>query len=490
MRMPLGRAMGWLAEQAPERPAIVHEGRSVTRGELELRSNRLARAYAERGVGPGDLVTLALGNGIGFYEAALACWKLGAVPQPISSRLPAPERLALLELARPRLVVGAPPGEVEEARWLPAGFEPDLSLSDAPLPERVSPYFKAMASGGSTGRPKLIVDHGAALCDPEQPHRGLGMRRDGVQLVAGPLHHQGPFVFSMFGLFTGNLLVVMTRFDASRALELIERHRVDWVFLVPTMSQRIWRLPREERLSRDLSSLRRVMSTGSPWPAWLKREFIEWLGPERILEGYGGTEQTGGTMITGREALERPGSVGRIQAGGRLRILGPDGRELPPGEVGEVYFLPPGGPGSTYHYLGAEPRRHEGWESLGDLGWLDADGYLYLADRRTDMVVTGGANVYPAEVEAALDSHPAVRSSAVIGLPDEDLGQRLHAIVDAIAPVDAEELRAHVAARLARYKVPRSFELTSEPLRDDAGKLRRSALREARLQARRARSEP
>ncbi len=480
-QMSLGRAVGWLAEQDPERPSIVHEGQSVTRRELELRSNRLARAYAELGVGEGDLVTIALGNGIGFFEAALACWKLGAVPQPISARLPPPERRALVELADPRLVVGAPPGECEDRPALPADFAPDPALPDAPLPDRVAPYFKAMATGGSTGRPKLIVDHKEAVCDPEQALRGLGMRRDGAQLVAGPLYHQGPFVFAMLGLFSGNLLAVMTRFDASRALELIERHRVDWVFLVPTMSHRIWRLPPEERLSRDLSSLKRVMSTGSPWPVWLKRAFIEWLGPDRILEAYGGTEQQGGTLITGREWLERPGSVGRMTAGARVRILGPDGRELPAGEVGEIFLLPPGGQGSTYHYVGATPHAREGWESLGDLGWVDADGYLFLADRRVDMVVTGGANVYPAEVEAALDSHPAVRSSAVIGLPDDDLGQRLHAIVDVTAPVDEAALRAHVAARLAGYKVPRSFELAREPLRDDAGKLRRSALRAARL---------
>jgi bile acid-coenzyme A ligase len=484
MQMSLGRAAGWLAEQDPERPSIVHEGRTITRRELEASSNRLARAYAELGVGEGDLVTIALANGIEFFQATLACWKLGAVPQPISSRLPPPERQALVELADPRLVVGAPAGEFERRRALPAGFEPDPALPEGPLPDRISPYWKAMATGGSTGRPKLIVEHKQGVCDPEAPVRGLGMRRDGAQLVAGPLYHQGPFVFSMYGLFSGNLLVVMTRFDASRALELIERHRVDWVFLVPTMSHRIWRLPREERESRDLSSLHRVMSTGSPWPVWLKRAFLEWLGPDRILEGYGGTEQQGGTMITGREALERPGSVGRITGGARLRILGPDGRELPPGEVGEIFLMPPGGPGSTYHYVGATPHARDGWESLGDMGWVDAEGYLYLADRCTDMVVTGGANVNPAEVEAALDSHPAVRSSAVIGLPDEDLGQRLHAIVDVTSPVEEEVLRAHVAAQLAGYKVPRSFEFAREPLRDDAGKLRRSALREARLRDR------
>jgi bile acid-coenzyme A ligase len=163
-------------------------------------------------------------------------------------------------------------------------------------------------------------------------------------------------------------------------------------------------------------------------------------------------------------------------------VLGPDGRELPPGEIGEVYMMPPGGQGSTYQYIGAEPSAtSDGWETLGDLGYLDEEGYLYLVDRRTDMIVTGGANVYPAEVEAALEAHPAVRSSAVIGLPDDDLGQRIHAIVETAEPLSDDELRAHLAGQLARYKIPRTFERVREPLRDDAGKVRRPALREARL---------
>jgi bile acid-coenzyme A ligase len=162
--------------------------------------------------------------------------------------------------------------------------------------------------------------------------------------------------------------------------------------------------------------------------------------------------------------------------------MGPGGEELPPGEIGEVYLMPPGGPGSTYHYLGSEAKAtHDGWESLGDLGYVDEDGYLYLADRLSDMVVTGGANVYPAEVEAALDAHPSVRSSAVIGLPDDDLGQRVHAIVDSPVALLDEELRAHLAKHLAPYKIPRSFERVDAPLRDDAGKVCRPALREGRL---------
>jgi bile acid-coenzyme A ligase len=252
------------------------------------------------------------------------------------------------------------------------------------------------------------------------------------------------------------------------------------------MLRRIWQLPQEVRESADLSSLRLIFSSGSPWPAWLKSDYINWLGPDRLLEMYGGTEGNGSTVITGRQALEHPGSVGKPLPGVGLRILDPEtGDELPAGAVGEVFFLPPGGQGSTYRYIGAEAKSREGWETLGDLGFVDADGFLYLVDRRTDLVVSGGANVYPAEVEAALERHPHVRSAAVIGLPDDDLGHRVHAIVDiGAAPptgVGDDDLRTHLREHLAPYKVPRTFEFVTNPLRDDAGKVRRSALREARI---------
>ncbi|HEU4430619.1 MAG TPA: AMP-binding protein, partial [Myxococcota bacterium] len=267
-----------------------------------------------------------------------------------------------------------------------------------------------------------------------------------------------------------------------QALALIERHGVDWVLFVPTMMQRIAKLPADVRNKYDLASLRRVMCSGAPSPIWLKRFWIEWLGPEKIYEAYGGTERIAGTVIDGVEWLAHPGSVGKPPPGRMMRAQRPDGTLCAPGEIGEIYMKPAAGQGTTYRYIGAEATATgDGWETLGDVGWFDADGYLYLADRKTDMILVGGSNVYPAEVEAAIDAHPAVRSSAVIGLPDDDLGNRVHALVDAPAGVTADTLRAYLGERLVAYKIPRSFEFVSEPLRDDAGKLRRSALREARL---------
>jgi bile acid-coenzyme A ligase len=478
--MSYGRAFAWHAERAPDRAAILHEERSATFGALDRRANRLARAYAALGVGPGDLVTIALPNSIEAFEATLATWRLGATPQPVSSRLPELERRAIVELARPALVVGAPPGERHAFRSVPIGYEPDAGCGDEPLPDVVPRHVRCMTSGGSTGRPKLIVDLAPGHCDPEGAENG--MRAGGATLVPGPLYHAGPFMTSWQQLLCGGTVVLMTRFDPEHALALLERHRIEWVLFVPTMMQRIWRLPAEVRARYDVSSLRRVMSTGAPSPDWLKRGWIEWLGPEKIYEAYGGTERTGGTMISGSEWLAHPGSVGRPTLGRKIRVQRPDGGECAPGEVGEVFMMPPAGRGSTYRYIGAEPvASADGWETLGDMGYLDADGFLYLVERKSDMILVGGANVYPAEIEAALDAHPAVRSSAVIGLPDEDLGSRVHALVDAIAPVSEDELREHLAARLVRYKIPRSFEFVAEPLRDDAGKVRRSALREARL---------
>ena len=481
--MSYGRAFRWHAERAPNQAAILFGTHQACRDALERRSNRLARAYQLLGVTAGDLVTIALPNGIEFFEACLAIWKLGATPSPISSRLPERERAAIVEGASPALVVGARPGEFSGRASVSKGYEPDASVSDEVLPDRISECARAMTSGGSTGRPKVILDLTSAHCDPEQPENR--MTAGGTTLVPGPLYHAGPFITAWQSLLCGRRVVLLDHFDPRLCLEQIERHQVDWVLFVPTMMQRIWRLPKSEREHWNLSSLRTVMCSGAPSPDWLKRAWIGWLGPERIFEAYGGSERMGGTQISGEEWLRHPGSVGRPSGGRQLRIQGEDGRELPPGEIGEVFMMPPGGQGSTYRYIGAEATASgDGWESLGDLGYLDDDGYLYLVDRKTDMIVTGGENVYPAEVEAAIDEHPRVRSSAVVGLPDEDLGQRVHGIVDAPSPIDEQELREHLGQRLALYKIPRSFEFVGEPLRDDAGKLRRSALREERLAGR------
>jgi bile acid-coenzyme A ligase len=225
----------------------------------------------------------------------------------------------------------------------------------------------------------------------------------------------------------------------------------------------------------------------APMPAWLKQAWIDWLGAERIWELYGGTEAQGSTVICGTEWLEHRGSVGR-PVNCDIRILDEQGVVRPPGEVGEIFLLPAGGPGATYHYLGAEARAAgEGYESIGDFGWLDADGYLYIADRRTDLILSGGANIYPAEVEVALMEHPGVEVAVVIGLPHEDLGAVAHAIVkpqaDWTEPLDQAVLSDFLSERLVRYKTPRSYEFTGASLRDDAGKVRRAQLREERLGA-------
>lgn len=474
-----GRALTLNAERRPDAVAFVHDGVETTHAVLEAAANRRARAFAEAGVEAGDFVTVALPNGLEFIESLFACWKLGATPQPVSARLPRHERDAIIELADPKLVVGVEAGSLGDRATVPMGFDASGHSSDA-LPDRVSRYRMAICSGGSTGRPKVVVDHIPGELDPELPFQGLAPPSS--LLVPGPLYHSGPLINCIHVLLGGGKVVAMSRFDAKEALDLIQQHRLQLAIFVPTMLLRIWKLPEAVRRSADLSSLHRVVSSSASLPDWLQREWIEWIGPERVWEAYGGSERIGGTIISGTEWLERPGSVGRPTEGRALRVLDAEGRDCPPGEIGDVYFMPPGGPGSTYHYLGAEPRRTpDGWETLGDMGYVDADGYLFLVDRRTDLIITGGANVYPAEVEGAIEAHPSVRSCAVIGLPDEDLGARVHAIVDAVEPVDEASLRAWVEERLVRYKVPRSFEFADGPLKDDAGKVRRRALREARL---------
>ena len=473
--------IGDLAKVQPDWPAISHEAMSITRLELHQSTNRLARAYEGLGVQEGDFVTIALPNSIEFYQACIATWKLGATPQPISAKLPRVEQIAIVRLAKPALLVGSGADLALGIQTLPANFMPYLALSDADLPDKVSRFWKAPTSGGSTGRPKIIVSEIPGCFDFSQ-NKPLQQEFDRAQLVPGPLYHNGPFSFSMNGLFLGNHIVVMTRFDAEQTLALIEAHNIDWMMMVPTMMSRIWKLPDEIRLKYDLSSLRVMLHLAAPCPPWLKERWIEWLGGDRVHELFGGTEGTGATWITGDEWLAHRGSVGKLLGGAKVKVVNEQGETLPNGEIGEIYLLPPGGQGSTYHYIGAESSGLDGgWESLGDLGYVDSQGYLYLSDRKTDMILAGGANIYPAEIEAAIDTHPLVRSSAVIGLPDDDLGQSVHAIVDAAEALTDEVLLQHLTEHLARYKIPRTIERVQTPLRDDAGKTRRSALLKERI---------
>lgn len=467
------------AQRSPGRTALILDAQAVSYGELDARTNQRARLLAATGVGFGDYVTIALPNGREFYETTFAAWKLGAVPNVVAAKLARPEMEAILDIVRPKLFVGTPPrAGIATVAEGAGGVE---AYSTDPLPEVVSPNWKAMTSGGSTGRPKVIVDAMPARWDPTEGF--LGQQPGDVILNPGPLYHNAPFHCITMGMFVGATIVEMGRFDALRAVELIEAHGVNWVTMVPTMMHRIWRLGPEALSRFRLPSLRMMLHMAAPCPPWLKEAWIGWLGGERVWEYYGVTEATGSTMISGTDWLAHRGSVGRARPGYAIRILDAEGQPVPTGEVGEVYVRPDSGAGSTYHYLGSEPTRVGEWETHGDMGWLDAEGYLYLSDRRRDLIISGGANIYPAEVEAAIDAHPKVRTCAVIGLPDPEWGERVHAIIQPVEgeSPDAVELLAFLAERLTRYKLPKTIEFTAEPLRDEAGKVRRLALREARI---------
>jgi bile acid-coenzyme A ligase len=480
-----GRRITDLARADPHRSSVTCGATGLTRAELEAAANRLARRLATMDVTVGTMVTIALPNSLEFMVATVAAWKLGAIPQPVSPRLPVRELRSVIELAESRVVLGLGGGSgglsLGEGRHvLPIEALWPSDLNDEPLEDAVSPAWKAPTSGGSTGTPKLIVSGDAGLIKPDGP-RPLLLEPDDCLVMPGPLYHNGPLVWTCQALLWGAHVVLLPRFDAEATLAAIAEHRAEIVYLVPTMMKRIWRLPEQVRKRFDLSSLRVVWHLAEPCPPWLKQAWIEWLGPERIVELYAGTEGQVATVITGTEWLTHRGSVGR-PINGEISICDPEGNELPPGTEGEVW-LRGRRKSPTYHYVGASPRQREGgWESLGDCGWLDVDGYLYLGDRMLDMILTGGANVYPAEVEAAILEHPAVHSCAVIGLPDEDRGNIVHAIVetgpDWLSPT---ELNEFLAERLVTYKLPRSIEFVDEPLRDDAGKVRRSQLRAERI---------
>ena len=472
------RAIADNAARQPDRIAITCGDESITWAEFEARTNRLARAFAALGVTEDSFVTIGLPNSIGFFEACVATWKLGATPQPISYRLPDRERQAIVELAESSLVVGALPEAHPNRQVVPIGYEADPSLDDSQLEDIIAKRWKAPTSGGSTGRPKLIVAADPGVTNTEAP--GMGQRRDGVAFIPGPLYHNAPFSFAASALMHGNHVVILAKFEAEATLAAIDKHGPDWMLLVPTMMQRITRLPDEVRDRYNVDSLQTVWHMASPCPPWLKEAWCTWLGGEKIFELYAGTEAQSVTIIRGDEWMAHRGSVGKV-VGGEMRIQDPDTYAvLPAGEIGEV-FMRTGSDRKSYEYIGAEARvSPDGWESLGDMGYMDEDGYLYLADRRSDMILSGGANIYPAEIESAIDEHPSVISCAAIGLPDEDLGNRIHAVVQVSAPITADEMSKFLADRLVRYKIPRTYDFVDFVVRDDAGKVRRSALRDER----------
>lgn len=471
-----------IGRHGADREAMRFGDASASWSEIERASNRRAWALREAGVAVDDLVTLSLDNGIELFEILFALWKIGAVPHMVSPQLPESELRAITGVAQPKLVIARAIDLQARFGALSPDFGADHPCTDV-LDMPVSTRWKAMSSGGSTGLPKIIVQPGPNSFDP-QSRLPLRFPADGAVLTTGPLYHNMPFITSLMALGRGLRLVGMAKFDAEEALKLIEQHRVAWVSFVPTMMARISRLPEGVRTAYDVSSLETVWHWASPMPPALKQEWIDWLGPDRIWELYGGTEGVATTIIGGNDWITHPGSVGR-SVSDTIKIFGADRAELPPHEIGEVWAKPAPERGQPFEYLGIETHRAEdGFMTLGDYGWKDESGFLFIADRRTDVIVSGGANIYPAEVEGALSAHPAIESAVVIGLTHPDLGQAAHALIHiadgADVTPDATDLQAFLMARLVRYKIPRSFEFVDRPLRDDAGKVRRSALREER----------
>jgi bile acid-coenzyme A ligase len=475
MRVSISRAFTALAEEDPDRLAVDDGTTRLDRRTLEERSNRLAWLLLEAGVTPDAFVTVIGSNTVDTVVATVAAWKAGATPQPLSPRLPPNDRDAVLDLVRPALVLTDQP--IAQHRSMPL-TDCGSGAGDgdaAVLPDAAARSWKAPTSSGSTGTPKVVLAAASAHVDRDGRVAAF-VPRHATQLVAGPLHHAAPFVYAMRGLMTGHELVLLPRFDAEAWLTAVERHRVTWGVVVPTMMSRVTALGPDRLASALVSSLESVLHIGAVCPPHVKRAWIEWLGPDRVVEVYSGTESNGLTMITGREWVERPGSVGRAAGGSSVRILRPDGTIAGPDEIGRIEFTRPGA--ATYRYLGRPEPDADAWHGLGDMGHLDGDGYLYLADRADDRIVSGGVDLWPAAIESVLEAHPAVRSCVVVGVPDDDLGERVRAVVDIGEHDTAEnDLAQWSAERLDPERRPREWVVVREPLRDDTGKVRRARWR-------------
>jgi long-chain acyl-CoA synthetase len=308
-----------------------------------------------------------------------------------------------------------------------------------------------------------------------------GLKPGARALLPGPLYHSAPNSFGLRAGRLGGALVLMPRFEPEEFLRLVERERIDTIFMVPTMFIRLMKLPDSVRGKYDVSWLRHVIHAAAPCPAEVKRAMIEWWGPV-IYEFYGSTESGAVTFANSEDALKKPGTVGKIAPGAELRFMGEDGRELARGEIGEIYSRIAHNPDFTYHNKPekrAEIER-DGFITSGDVGYIDEDGYVFICDRKRDMVISGGVNIYPAEIEAALHAFPGVQDCAVFGIPDEEYGEALMAVVEAQSGVklDLVGLRAHLKTLLADYKVPKHVEILKDLPREDSGKIFKRRLRD------------
>jgi bile acid-coenzyme A ligase len=475
-----GDRVAFLAESDPTSPAVrvvAVDGTEtvVTWPELHRRSTQIARALQTRGAAAGTRVAVGLRNSPEFVMTVLAAWKLGAVPVPVRWDLPEWERARVLEVID-GVSVGA-----DDLPWLHATADDDAT----PMPSVVPHQTNGICSSGSTGAPKVILMDKPGVFDdmtgmPFAASWGPVTRPQNV-LVMAPMYHTNGFA-TLFSLLAGDRLVVLEKFDALRIVDLIEAHGVTTFTATTVMLQRIADLPGVD--DRDLSSIVWILQGAAVISETLVRRWIDLLGAERFYQSYGMTEGIGLCSIRGDEWLEHPGSVGRGFRGTEIRILDPDGNELPPGETGEIYMKSPAS--GMFQYLGGAPlppRTVDGFSTGGDLGWLEPEGFLHIVDRRVDMIITGGANVFPAEIESALIDHPGIADVVVIGLQDAEWGRRVHAVIepaDPASPPTVDDVRAYAKSRLAAYKVPKTVEFVDAIPRSEATKVSRAALVDAR----------
>ncbi|MET8679569.1 AMP-binding protein [Streptomyces sp. NPDC004647] len=472
--------------------------------ELDARARKLAGGMAALGLREGDVVAVLLRNDPVYVDIILACriggfsycplnWhftpsEIGYIIQDSGARVVI-GHADLLNAARAALphgvttlaVAGDAGGEaVEYEKWLV--HQPDYS---GPV---VAPRGHMAYTSGTTGRPKGVVRAPIPLGAVELYRRrslevmeaSFGVRAGCRALIPAPLYHSAPSGFAQWTSQIADTLVIAPRFDAEQTLALIERHRVDTLYCVPTMYVRLLKLPRRVRERYDLSSLRFVGSTGAPCAPEVKKALIDWLGPI-VHETYASSESGWITVIDSKEALERPGSVGRPVGEARIRVVSPDGVDCPPGETGIIYVRQPAYTDFTYRNQ-PDARERVALDdliTLGDMGYLDADGYLYICDRAVDMVISGGVNIYPAEIENAILGQPGVLDCAVFGVPDPEFGERLHALVqpERDAVIDPGELGRALRATLAGFKVPRNIEIVDDLPRDDNGKIAKRRIR-------------
>jgi len=506
--MPASLDLGSQAASQPDAIAVVMgtSGEMLSYRELDERSNRLAQLFRSRGLSRGDHIAILMENNVRYLEVAWGAQRAGLYYTPLNHHLGTAEIQYILDdCGATALIASATMAEAASTLHLTrislplavggnlAGFE---DYTDAVHAHPGGPICdeaegrEMLYSSGTTGKPKGVAKElsGTPMGDPAAVpvQIAANIARSGagpgaVYLSPAPLYHSAPLVYSLSMLRLGATVVIMEQFDPSECLELIERRGVTHAQFVPTMFVRLLKLSENERTRYDLSSLRYVVHAAAPCPIAVKSQMLEWWGPI-VHEYYSGTEDIGATWITAEEWLAHPGSVGRPMS--PAHIVGPDGNELPTGQDGVVYFE--GGRPFEYHNdpeKTASVTDDQGWRTLGDVGLLDEDGYLYLTDRISHMIIAGGVNIYPQEAENVLATHPLVADVAVIGVPDPDMGEAVKAVVEPVdlsasGPALEAALIAYCREELAAYKCPRSVDFVSELPRDPNGKLYKRILKE------------